>query len=135
MIACVRASGGVDQAEGENHEDDEADNRVQAVAFESEADDGHGDTRDGRGDEEQQAKLNESQTLEVRRGDDDSGERSEMGAAGSEGAIVDAAGMTLDEREDAPREDGCSGEKNADLQEAANDGFEAAVIHGAIPSP
>ena len=67
--AGVRASGGVNQAEGQDHEDDQADDRVKAIALEGEADDGHGDPRDGRGDEEQQAELNQAQALKVRRGE------------------------------------------------------------------
>ncbi len=126
---CVRASGGVNQAEGQNHEDDQADDCVEAIALESEARDGHGDTRDGRGNEEQQAELNQTEALEVRRGEDDSGKRIESSAAGHEGAIVDVARGALNEIENAARQNNSSGDEDADLQEAADDGLKAAVIH------
>lgn len=128
-------SRGVNQAEGENDQDDEADDGVETISLESEADDGQRDTRDRRGNEKQQAELNETLALEVRGGEYDAGQCPDIGAAGHEGAIVHVTGVALNEIKNAARQNSGGGDKNADLQKAANDGLKTVIIHAGYTLP
>jgi len=134
---CVgwRASTCANQAEGQNQQDDQANDRVEAVTLEREADGGQRYARDGRGDEEQEAGLNEAKAVKVDCGAEDAGDGEEIrasrsGAAkGHEVSIVDAAGVALNEVENAAGKDSHCRRENANLQKTANDGLEAAVVH------
>jgi hypothetical protein len=119
----------VQQAEGENGQHDEADDGIKPIFFEGETDDRERDTGDRRGDEQQEAKLNEAFALELCGGLDDTAQRLEAHVAGRELAIADRVGVVTDKIERAAREDGCSGEQNADAEQVADDGFKPLIIH------
>jgi hypothetical protein len=119
----------VNQAGGKNQQDNQADNRIEAVPLKGEADCSDGYARHWRGDEQQKAQLYQACAIEMRGRLDNSGKRLNARPASYESAIVDLVSMMPDEIQDAACRNHCGRQQDAGSQKLADDAFQTPIVH------
>ena len=120
-----RVLDGVDQAEGKNQQDNQAHDGIEPVFFQSESDDRERNARDGCGDQQQQAKLDEAFAVYVGCGLQNSCDRLGGRTSGRELAIADGIGVVDSEVEDAADKDDGRCKQDSRAQQVADDEFRA----------
>jgi hypothetical protein len=120
----------VEKADHEDGEDDGADYDVEAIALEGEADDRENHSGDGRGDEQEQAKLDEAATVEVGGEFGDAGDGALIGRLKPEVVEVHWVGVVAGEEGERTDGDEARGDQDSDAEQMTHCGFEAAVVHG-----
>jgi len=117
-----------EEAVEQDAEHDEGDDDVEEVALGEEGVDAQGDTGDGRGDEHQEAELNDGEAVKVSGSGEDAGERVELGRDAAEGVVGGVVVTVAREVEDSAEKDDEGGGECADAQELADVFVELGVV-------